>query len=199
MRKILLPVCVVALASSMLFTSCIGSFKLTNKVLSWNHQIGNKFVNELVFVGLWILPVYEISAIADALIINSIEFWSGTNPIEAGTKTVTSDNERYLVAWDNTGYKITNETTGEETRFNFDADTNSWALATPEGDITILTFIDAPMSRCQPSTDRRQSSNCRTTVCLPTKTLSATTTSFLPRNKTLKPVPKEKKVPAFFH
>lgn len=142
MRKILLPVCVVALASSMLFTSCIGSFKLTNKVLSWNHQIGNKFVNELVFVGLWILPVYEISAIADALIINSIEFWSGTNPIEAGTKTVTSDNERYLVAWDNTGYKITNETTGEETRFNFDADTNSWALATPEGDITILTFID---------------------------------------------------------
>lgn len=142
MRKILLPVCVVALASSMLFTSCIGSFKLTNKVLSWNHQIGSKFVNELVFVGLWILPVYEISAIADALIINSIEFWSGTNPIEAGTKTVTSDNERYLVAWDNTGYKITNETTGEETRFNFDADTNSWALATPEGDITILTFID---------------------------------------------------------
>ena len=142
MRKILLPVCVVALASSMLFTSCIGSFKLTNKVLSWNHQIGNKFVNELVFVGLWILPVYEISAIADALIINSIEFWSGTNPIEAGTKTVTSDNERYLVAWDNTCYKITNETTGEETRFNFDADTNSWALATPEGDITILTFID---------------------------------------------------------
>lgn len=142
MRKILLPVCVVALASSMLFTSCIGSFKLTNKVLSWNHQIGTKFVNELVFVGLWILPVYEISAIADALIINSIEFWSGTNPIEAGTKTVTSDNERYLVAWDNTGYKITNETTGEETRFNFDADTNSWALATPEGDITILTFID---------------------------------------------------------
>ena len=89
-------------------------------------------------MGLWILPVYEISAIADALIINSIEFWSGTNPIEAGTKTVTSDNERYLVAWDNTGYKITNETTGEETRFNFDADTNSWALATPEGDITIL-------------------------------------------------------------
>lgn len=199
MRKILLPVCVVALASSMLFTSCIGSFKLTNKVLSWNHQIGNKFVNELVFVGLWILPVYEISAIADALIINSIEFWSGTNPIEAGTKTVTSDNERYLVAWDNTGYKITNETTGEETRFNFDADTNSWALATPEGDITILTFIDAPMSRCQPSTDRRQSLNCRTTVCLPTKTLSATTTSFLPRNKTLKPVQKKKKVPAFFH
>ena len=142
MRKIFLPVCAIALASSMMLTSCIGSFKLTNKVMAWNHQIGNKFVNELVFVGLWILPVYEISAIADALVINSIEFWSGTNPIEAGTKTVVDDNGRYLVKWDNTGYEITNETTGEMTRFDFDADTNSWAIETPTGNITFLTFID---------------------------------------------------------
>lgn len=142
MRKIFLPVCAIVLASSMLFTSCIGSFKLTNKVLAWNHQIGNKFVNELVFFGLWILPVYEISAIADILVINSVEFWSGTNPIQAGTKTVTDENGRFLIAWDNTGYKITNETTGEVTRFNFDADTNSWSLATKDGDITFLTFVD---------------------------------------------------------
>lgn len=142
MRKIFLPVCAIVLASSIMFTSCIGSFKLTNKVLAWNHQIGNKFVNELVFVGLWILPVYEISAMADALVINSIEFWSGTNPIEAGTKTVIDDNGRYLVAWDNTGYTITNDTTGEVTRFDFDADTNSWSIETPSGNVTFLTFID---------------------------------------------------------
>lgn len=142
MRKIFLPVCAVVLATSMLMTSCIGSFKLTNKVLAWNHQISNKFVNELVFFGLCVLPVYEISALADLLVINSVEFWSGTNPIQAGTKTVADENGRYLIAWDNTGYKITNETTGEVTRFNFDADTNSWALATAEGDITFLTFID---------------------------------------------------------
>ena len=39
----------ITLACSMTFSSCIGSFALTNKVLSWNKQIGSKFVNELVF------------------------------------------------------------------------------------------------------------------------------------------------------
>ena len=54
------------LAGSFLFSSCIGSFALSNKVLSWNQQIGNKFVNEIVFFGFWILPVYEITIKDDA-------------------------------------------------------------------------------------------------------------------------------------
>lgn len=142
MRKLFMPICALLLASSLMFTSCIGSFKLTNKVLSWNHQISNKFVNELVFFGLWVLPVYEISALADMLVINTVEFWSGSNPIAAGQTTVNDENGRFLIAWDSTGYTITNETTGEVTRLNFDIDTNSWSLATDQGDITLLTFVD---------------------------------------------------------
>ena len=69
------------LAGSTLFTSCIGSFGLTNKLLTWNRSIDSKFVNELVFVAFWIIPVYEISALADLLVINAIEFWSGSNPM----------------------------------------------------------------------------------------------------------------------
>ena len=42
-------------------------------MLEWNDQIGGKFVNELVFIAFWILPVYELSAMADILVINSIE------------------------------------------------------------------------------------------------------------------------------
>ena len=78
------------LASSVLFSSCIGSFGLTNKLLDWNRNIDSKFVNELVFVAFWIVPVYEISALADILVLNSIEFWSGNNPVaDAGTvKTI---------------------------------------------------------------------------------------------------------------
>ncbi|MDY5826840.1 MAG: DUF3332 domain-containing protein [Candidatus Limisoma sp.] len=142
MKKRIIPVCAIVLASSLLFTSCIGSFKMTNKVLAWNSQISNKFVNELVFFGLWVLPVYEISALADMLVINSIEFWSGSNPIAQGQKTIEDDNGRYLLAWDETGYTITNESTGEVTRLNFNIDKKSWSVATPEGDITFLTFID---------------------------------------------------------
>ena len=55
-------------------------FSLSNKLLNWNRNIDNKFVNELVFIAFWILPAYEVCAIADVLVLNSIEFWSGDNP-----------------------------------------------------------------------------------------------------------------------
>ena len=89
-KKSLTLLVATTLASSVLFSSCIGSFGLTNKLLSWNSNIDSKFVNELVFIAFWIVPVYEISALADVLVLNSIEFWSGSNPVaDAGTvKTV---------------------------------------------------------------------------------------------------------------
>ena len=143
MRKILLPVCVVALASSMLFTSCIGSFKLTNKVLSWNHQIGNKFVNELVFVGLWILPVYEISAIADALIINSIEFWSGSNPVaQIGTeKIIHGENGDYTLRTNEDGYTIIKQ--GEEDKplnLVYNKENRTWNAETEGQSFELITM-----------------------------------------------------------
>ena len=71
MKKRFLTVAVIlAAAGSLLFTSCIGSFKLTSKVLEWNSQVGNKFVNEVVFFAFWVLPVYELSMLADVLVIN---------------------------------------------------------------------------------------------------------------------------------
>ncbi|MDE6062801.1 MAG: DUF3332 domain-containing protein, partial [Duncaniella sp.] len=40
---------VITLCGSMLTTSCIGSFTLTIKLLSWNKQVCDNFVYELVF------------------------------------------------------------------------------------------------------------------------------------------------------
>jgi hypothetical protein len=63
-------------------TGCIGSFGLFNKVLDWNKGVsGNKFLNWLVFLAFLIVPVYEFVLLADFLVLNSIEFWSGKNPI----------------------------------------------------------------------------------------------------------------------
>ena len=59
-KKHLIVVAVVALSASMMMQSCIGSFALYNKVKNWNDHVGDKFVNELVFVAMWILPVYEL-------------------------------------------------------------------------------------------------------------------------------------------
>lgn len=62
------------------FQGCIGSFKLTGKVLAFNRGVSNKWVNELLFLLMAIVQVYTVTILIDALIINSLEFWSGTNP-----------------------------------------------------------------------------------------------------------------------
>lgn len=76
----------MVLAVAILFSSCIGSFQLTNKVRNWNDNVGSKWVNELVFAAFCILPVYEISLFVDAVVLNSIEFWTGKGALaDAGT------------------------------------------------------------------------------------------------------------------
>lgn len=116
MKKYKIAVGAILIAgASLTFSSCIGSFSLTNKMLAWNRSIGNKFVNELVFFCFWILPVYEVTALADVLVINSIEFWSGSNPLSASTKAVDTEQGRYLIDCDGKGYTITFEPTGQKT------------------------------------------------------------------------------------
>ena len=60
-------------------TSCYGPFNLTKKLHKWNGSLGDKFVNELVFFGMLVVPVYEATLFLDGVIFNSIEFWTGSN------------------------------------------------------------------------------------------------------------------------
>lgn len=141
MRKITLSV-IVSLACCFFFNSCIGSFALTNNVLNWNRQVGSKFVNELVFFAFWILPVYEVTALSDLLVLNSIEFWSGNNPVSASTKVIDTDHGRYLVKCDGKGYDVIDETTGETVRLNFDQPTQTWSIEMGDEDVPFMTFVD---------------------------------------------------------
>lgn len=143
MKKRLIPVALVAAISIPVFTSCIGSFALTNKLLSWNRSIGSKIVNELVFIGFWILPVYEVSALADVLVINSIEFWSGSNPMASGKKVIDGQDGRYIVECDGKGFTITSENDGSEVRLDFDMAQQTWSVAMPSGEsMEFMTFVD---------------------------------------------------------
>ena len=141
-KKHLAIAVVVALSASMMMQSCIGSFALYNKVKTWNEHVGDKFVNEIVFVALWILPVYELSFVADLFILNSIEFWSGTNPALAQTKVIDGKDAQYLVASNEAGYTITNMKTKQVTRFIFNADENSWSLENNGEQVKLFTFVD---------------------------------------------------------
>lgn len=141
MKKITLAAAALTTAAgSMTFNSCIGSFALTNQVLEWNNQIDSKFINELVFFAFWIIPVYEITALSDLLVINSIEFWSGTNPVLASNKVVETEHGRYLVETDAHGYNITDERSGQTMRLEFED--NTWSLEVGEQSWPLITFLD---------------------------------------------------------
>lgn len=119
----------VMICGAFLFSSCIGSFGLHSRLVSWNQSIGNKFVNELVFLALNIIPVYGVCYFADAVIINSIEFWGGSNPMASvgDIKKVQGENGNYLVETLENGYSITKE--GDETasmELIYDKSLNTW-------------------------------------------------------------------------
>lgn len=143
MKKIKLSVAALLIGGgSLLFSSCIGSFSLTNSVINWNKNVGHKFVNELVFVAFWILPVYEVTALADLLVLNSIEFWSGENPVQASTSFIDTEHGRYIVACDETGYTVTHEASGHEFRLEFDSESQTWSLEQEGESYPFMTFVD---------------------------------------------------------
>jgi hypothetical protein len=43
---------------------------------------------EILFLVLYVVPVYPFCAFADILVVNSIEFWTETNPVD-GEKAIT--------------------------------------------------------------------------------------------------------------
>jgi hypothetical protein len=65
-----------------IFCGCLGTSGLGAKVKKFNLEVvEHRWAREGVFLGLQILWVYRISAVLDLLVFNSIEFWSGENPI----------------------------------------------------------------------------------------------------------------------
>ncbi|MBJ6801507.1 DUF3332 domain-containing protein [Geomonas propionica] len=65
---------------------CYGKMALTKKVYQVNGQVGDRFLRSLVTWVFIIVPVYQVSALVDFLLFNTIEFWSGHNPVAQGEK-----------------------------------------------------------------------------------------------------------------
>ena len=129
---------IVAISGSLMFSSCIGPFNLSNKLLAWNQTVDNKFVNEVIFFAFHIIPVYPISYLADVLVLNSIEFWTGENPVEAGiVKQVQGTDGVYTVETLENGYKIENEA-GEQMQLVYDKESNTWSAVANETTTKII-------------------------------------------------------------
>ncbi len=79
MKKFVLA---VALSLAALSTGCLGPNHLHNTIRNWNAEATKQdWVNEAIFIGLTVFPVYGFAYLGDILIINTIDYWSGENPI----------------------------------------------------------------------------------------------------------------------
>ena len=65
----------------LLVGGCFGPFNLTRRLYQWNAQLQEKWEREIVFLLLAVTPVYSLTTLGDAVVFNSIEFWTGNNPV----------------------------------------------------------------------------------------------------------------------
>lgn len=120
-------------------TGCFGSFQLTRKVYQFNRDVSpDKWIQELTFLVMAIIPVYGAATFLDAVIFNSIEFWTGNNPVLAengATQTIlTDDGMATLTRIDEDTLEIrTQRSDGREDAFRLTRDAEGFAAHALDG------------------------------------------------------------------
>lgn len=152
MKIIKRPLFALAMGSMLITqTGCFGEFALTRKVYEFHDDItSNKFVKSLLFflVGGF---VYSATGFIDAVILNLIEFWSGSNPLSMND----GDHEMQLTTIDGVQYRIdvtkdtytttqlTGDDAGEVRVMKFDRTDRTWKYSDNEVcDRAVLTILD---------------------------------------------------------
>ncbi|MCA9393882.1 MAG: DUF3332 family protein [Candidatus Omnitrophica bacterium] len=108
MKKVIALLLVLTVTTSI---GCTGSFNLTRKVYDAHRSQSDKWADELVFLVVAILPIYGIATWCDAVIFNSIEFWTDENPIvynpNGPKKFVSTDGDKLVMSYDEKSDAIT--------------------------------------------------------------------------------------------
>lgn len=133
-------------------TGCFGEFALVRKVYEWNDDVSDsKFVKTLLFYVMNIIPVYGIASMIDVVILNLIEFWSGSNPLsmnegdhEMQLVTIKGDQYRIDATKDTfTTTQLSGEKTGEVRVMKFDRSDKTWKYSDSNAqDVAVMSFLD---------------------------------------------------------
>lgn len=111
---------VVTMIALFAMTACTGSFKLTKTVNNIHRGQSEKWVDEVIFLGCVIFPVYSFAMLGDAIILNTVEFWTGKNPMASlshpdGIKTILEGEEKVVMSYgDDTNTLIVRSTQSPE-------------------------------------------------------------------------------------
>ena len=162
MKRFKKLILMVTLASFLLMSmfGCYGSFAFTKKVYDFNGSVsGNKFVNNLVFWLLSIIQVYEFAVAADVLVLNTIEFWTGSNPMAMADgveriQYVTIDGSEFKLLMSNDTLSIetmSGANKGDIVQLNYDAASQSWYLQQQNGPVKVATIQGDTVELIYPS------------------------------------------------
>lgn len=137
MKKItLIGMATLMLGIGTLNTGCMGSWKLTKSMYSWNDKAtGNKYLNNVLFWAFAFIQVYSVTLIVDGFIFNLVEFWSGSNPMsmqpdEKETQIVKGkDGNQYEITATQNRFDfmtLSGEKKGEKMAFVFKPTDHTW-------------------------------------------------------------------------
>lgn len=86
-------------AGMIILTGCYGSNACYNKLHDWNGTLGNKWLNSIVHFVMLVIPVYWIVfGLVDILVLNTVEFWTGSNPLASGDSYFEKDAQGNSIA-----------------------------------------------------------------------------------------------------
>ncbi|HHE37274.1 MAG TPA: DUF3332 family protein [Candidatus Cloacimonetes bacterium] len=148
MRKVikLVSMLVVTVMLLSIISGCFGSFNLTRKLYKWNEDVGDKWTNTAVLWVFMIIPVYEVCGFIDFAILNTVEFWTGENPLEMThsdkeIKTIEVNGKIYNVITTMNRYNIklvNTEDAGKSISLVFKPETKTWEMITEDDVITVV-------------------------------------------------------------
>ncbi|MBQ6653190.1 MAG: DUF3332 domain-containing protein [Prevotella sp.] len=159
MKKVNVKVLAIMMAGTLMMDSCVGSFSLFNKYAEWQRTMtDSKILNAIV--GFFLMPlVGSVTLFIDAVVLNSIEFWSGENPVASRVgktqQVMGSDGRYYAVKTLIDGYEITTPD-GQQVKLLYDKENDAWLQVqngetkemfrfNADGTIRVITSQGEPM------------------------------------------------------
>ncbi|MBX3723839.1 MAG: DUF3332 family protein [Turneriella sp.] len=129
----------ISLVSILGTMNCNGGFVATRKIYNWNQGLGNKWVQSIVMWVMIVIPVYPIVlVVGDFLILNTLEFWTGSNPMamkpgESETQLVHKDGKEYEITARQNQFEIrevANGKVGDPVYLTFKPEESAWYAQT---------------------------------------------------------------------
>lgn len=133
-RFIALTMAVLMLFSALFMQGCYGTYPLFKKVNQLVGGIDGRWGSTAVNIICWVFQVYTVILFVDLLILNTVEFWRGSDPLamndgESETQVVNYLGDLYKITATKNRfdvYCIDGLRKGETASMVYDPDTRIW-------------------------------------------------------------------------